>query len=263
MKFETVILIAFIVTVALVIYNRLDNIKSLYIHRFTVCDGTNGLLYKGGKFISRLSSGEHLYFGRNYSLELVDLRPTFFQLKGQEILTKDNLTCKLSIVIHYEVSDPELALRNVQSYTETLHLFAQDALRDAVTVLTLDEVMEQRNALSDTVMTTLKAHAIPLGVTILNVGVKDVMLSNEFKLAYSNIKTAQMEGQASLEKARAEAAALRCLANASRQFENNPGLLKLRYLQTIEDACSSAGGYSGNTLVIGMPVEDALALKKE
>ena len=70
------------------------------------------------------------------------------------------------------------------------------------------------------------------------------MVPSELKRAFAGIVAARREGEAALERARGETAALRSLANAGRMIEDNPGLLQLRILQQL-------GGSSGNTIMLG------------
>jgi hypothetical protein len=90
------------------------------------------------------------------------------------------------------------------------------------------------------------ARAAEIGVDILEVQVRDVMLPGEVKRSYAAVLVARKEGEAALERARAETAALRSLANAGRTVADNPGLLQLRILQEL-------GASSGNTVVFGAP----------
>jgi hypothetical protein len=83
-------------------------------------------------------------------------------------------------------------------------------------------------------------------VELLEVEVRDVMLPAELKRSFAAVLVARKDGEAALERARAETAALRSLANAGRTVSDNPGLLQLRILQEI-------GGTSGNTVVFGAP----------
>jgi hypothetical protein len=86
--------------------------------------------------------------------------------------------------------------------------------------------------------------------------VKDIMFPGDLKKIFAQVVKAQKEGQASLEKARGESAALRNLANAAKMLEGNPALMQLRVLQSVD-----AG--TGNTMVLGMPSDMMpLPLKK-
>jgi hypothetical protein len=83
-------------------------------------------------------------------------------------------------------------------------------------------------------------------VSLESVDVKDIMFPGDLKRIFSQVVKARKEGQAALEKARAETATLRHLANAASLIDRNPAILQLRLLQSVQDS-------SGNTLVLGMP----------
>ena len=91
-----------------------------------------------------------------------------------------------------------------------------------------------------------KPAAAQLGLLLESVNVKDVMFPGDLKRIFSQVVKARKEGQAALEKARAETATLRHLANAASLIDRNPTILQLRLLQSVQDS-------SGNTLVLGMP----------
>jgi regulator of protease activity HflC (stomatin/prohibitin superfamily) len=56
------------------------------------------------------------------------------------------------------------------------------------------------------------------------------MFPGEMKKVFAQVVKAQKEGQAALEKARGESAALRSLVSAARTMDDNPNLLQLRAL---------------------------------
>jgi hypothetical protein len=85
-----------------------------------------------------------------------------------------------------------------------------------------------------------------IGIEVLSVEVRDLMVPGELKRLFAGVVAARKEGEVSLERVRAETAALRSLANAGRMVEDNPGLLQLRMLQQV-------GGSSGNTVHLQMP----------
>src|SRR5213078_2426471 len=90
--------------------------------------------------------------------------------------------------------------------------------------------------------------AAKIGINVLAVEVKDVMFPADLKRAFGEVLKAKQEGQAALERARGESAALRNLANAARVLEGNPALMNLRLMQSLMTAQNA-----GNTLVLGVP----------
>lgn len=148
-----------------------------------------------------------------------------------------------------KVVDPEKAIHEVEDHDAVLHSAAQLALRSIVAGLSSEDVLANRLNIGAELMKLVGPEAAKIGVEVLAIEVKDVMLPSEIRKAFTDVVTARKEGEASLERARAEGAALRSLANAARAFENNPGLLELRRLKALEGAAQSYG----NTVILGLP----------
>jgi regulator of protease activity HflC (stomatin/prohibitin superfamily) len=188
----------------------------------------------------------HITFGPLSEVRPLDVRPAMMPVEGQEVLTADGVAAKISLVARYVVGDPVAALTRDVAWSRTLYLLLQLALRDAVTRRTLDETLAARRELGPEIREAAAGRLAELGVELLEVEVRDVMLPGELKRSYASVLVARKDGEASLERARAETAALRSLANAGRTVADNPGLLQLRILQEI-------GASSGNTVVFGAP----------
>ena len=171
---------------------------------------------------------------------------------GQEILTADGVALRVSLTARYVVADPVAAVTNDQSYVSALYTALHGGLREALAGRTADEIIATRSEIGPAVGGAIASELARLGVELLGVDVRDVMVPSELKRAFAGIVAARREGEASLERARGETAALRSLANAGRLVEDNPGLLQLRILQQL-------GGSSGNTIMLGLPGADGRA----
>jgi regulator of protease activity HflC (stomatin/prohibitin superfamily) len=207
------------------------------------------LLYRDGRFVRVLEPGGHWVAGARHRWTEVDLRRRIVTVPGQEVLTRDEVGVKVSVAVRCAVTDPVRAMHAVQSYEDALHLAVQLALRDAVAARSADELLEQRDALCRAIHDRVAAGAPAFGVAVDGVDIKDVMFPAELRRAFTEVLRARKEGQAALEKARGEAAALRSLTNASQLVARHPHLLELRVLGTLEAASRS----TGNTLVLGVP----------
>jgi regulator of protease activity HflC (stomatin/prohibitin superfamily) len=120
------------------------------------------------------------------------------------------------------------------------------ALREIVGKEKIDVLIENRAGIGGKLMELTSGKAAEMGLKLISADVKDMMFPGEMKKAFAQVVKAQKEGQAALERARGETAALRSLANAARTMDDNPNLLQLRALQALADS-------SGNTLVLGLP----------
>jgi len=164
------------------------------------------------------------------------------------VLTADNINVKLSLVVTYQVADPVKAAHETQNWQGDIYNAAQLALRHVVSGVAAEALLTQRLDVAPQLLARVQPDAAKIGITVHTVEVKDVMLPAELKRAFGDVLKAKQEGQAALERARGESAALRNLANAARVLEGNPALMNLRVLQSLATAQST-----GNTLVLGMP----------
>lgn len=212
----------------------------------TIHDYERGLRFRRGRLVGLVDPGTHVTFAPLSEVRALDVRPVSLPIEGQEVLTADGAAAKVSLVARYEVGDPVAAITRDAAYARTLYLWLQLGLRDAVTRRTLEETLAARGQLGAEVREAVAGRLATLGVELLEVDVRDVMLPGELKRAYASVIAARKEGEAALERARAETAALRSLANAARSVADNPGLLQLRILQEL-------GASSGNTVVFGAP----------
>jgi regulator of protease activity HflC (stomatin/prohibitin superfamily) len=215
---------------------------------FLVPEGYAGLLYHKGKFVKPLGAGRHIQWGRHFRLGAQDLRKASLLVAGQDVLTADSVTLKLSLLVSYQVTDPVKAAHETQNWQSDLYNAAQLALRAVVGGVAVEALLDQRLDIGAQLLARVQPEAAKIGVTVHALEVKDVMFPADLKLAFGEVLKAKQEGQAALERARGESAALRNLANAARVLEGNPALLNLRLMQSL-----SAAQSAGNTLVLGMP----------
>ncbi len=212
----------------------------------TVHDYERGLRYRSGRFSGLVDAGTHVVIKPFSEIRVLDGRPSFVTIEGQEVLTSDGVPLKVSLAARYVVGDPVAAVTGDQSYLRALHLELQLGLREAITAGTVDEVLAARASIGPSVVERTASDLARLGIELLSADVRDLMVPGELKRVFAGVVAARKDGEASLEKVRAETAALRNLANAGRLVEENPGLLQLRMLQQL-------GSSSGNTVMLSMP----------
>lgn len=215
---------------------------------FLVQEGYAGLLYHKGKFVDVLRAGRHIRWGRHYSVDAHDARKASMPVVGQEVLTADNVAVKLSLLVTYQVTDPAKAAHETQSWQTDIYNAAQLAVRSVVNAIAIETVLGQRHEMANQLLALVKPSVEPIGVMVHSVELKDVMVAADLKRAFADVLKAKQEGQAALERARGESAALRNLANAARVMEGNPALMNLRLMQSL-----TAAQNTGNTLVMAVP----------
>jgi len=239
---EFVIVVLLVVLIAVVLVRPIVTVASIH-------DYQRGLRYRQGRFVGLLDPGSHVAIRPFTEIHVLDGRPTSITVPGQEILTADGVALRVSLTARYVVADPVAAVTNDQNYVSALYTALHAGLREALAGRTADEILAGRAELGPAVGGAVASELARLGVELLGVDVRDVMVPSELKRAFAGIVAARREGEAALERARGETAALRSLANAGRMMADNPGLLQLRILQQL-------GASSGNTIMLSVPGAD-------
>lgn len=211
-----------------------------------------GLLYRDGAFVRLLPPGRHRtgFTGEAQVLRVTTVaRQTLVPL--QEVLTVEGFSVKLGAVVTWSVTDA----RRFQETTlgqgeERLRIAVQLALRHAAQTRGIDALLAAREELGGEILAKLRDVAAAIGVTVEAAALRDLALPAELRRMLTETERAKREGAAALERARAEQATLRSLANAARLMRGNPELSQLRLLQALQ----AAPGKAAPTLVFGASV---------
>jgi regulator of protease activity HflC (stomatin/prohibitin superfamily) len=218
-----------------------------------VADTAVGLLIVDGELRAVLEPGLTAYwkFQRNIKAELVDLRLQTMEVSGQEILTRDKVSLRVNLTALWQVLDAVRARTRLANFVEYVYKELQFALREAVGARTLDELLGDKGAFNREIAATVVLKLEPNGLAVRSVGVKDVILPGEMKTILNQEVEAEKIAQANLIKRREETAATRSLLNTARLMDDNPTLLRLKELETLEkvtekiDKLTVFGGLDG------------------
>jgi regulator of protease activity HflC (stomatin/prohibitin superfamily) len=237
MNFLTYVAYALVILAGLAVLGGL--VLLLGTRRIIIYEYERGVLFRNGKFQRVLTPGSYFLNSNFHKLFRSDMRRQSVTLQGQEILTADNLSIRISLAATFQVSDPYRALNNTTNYQDELYLILQNELRDLVGAVPVAELLEKRNRMGETMLERSKPQVLELGVDLLSVKIKDTMFPGELKNIFAQVINARLEGVAALERARGETAALRNLANGAKLLEDHPGLYQLRLLQALEESPNS------------------------
>jgi regulator of protease activity HflC (stomatin/prohibitin superfamily) len=232
----TIILVFIILILGRIIVKRL-------ISSVTIFDYEKGVRFHKGKFQDIVGAGKYTYLNSLTRLEVFDMRPSIIKINGQELLSADNVSVKISLAVKYEITDPQAIISRYENYHEYLYLSIQLKIREVISSIEMDEILINRKSINDRVKDLLFADDSLSGFLIHSVELKDIMLSADMKKVFAETVKVKKEALISLEKARGEMATLRSLANAAKMLEKNPDLMKLRLIQTMESS-------QGNTFII-------------
>jgi regulator of protease activity HflC (stomatin/prohibitin superfamily) len=209
--------------------------SALQLEAVSVEAGHAGLLFRNGRHQATLGPGLYaLWKGvARAKVEVVELREQTADVAG-EIMTADKVTLRLNAVVTFNVADPLRVVSAAPDYRQALYREAQLALRAVVGARTLEALLGEKEAVARELDGALRTRAAELGVVVVSLGIRDVILPGEMKELMNRVIEAQKAAEAALVTRREETAAMRSQANTARLFEQNPTLMRLRELETLE-----------------------------
>ncbi len=201
-----------------------------------VPDEQVGLLQVNGKLEKVLKTGAYGFwkYNRSVVVKLLDLRVQTIDVSGQEILTKDRVSLRINLSASYNITEPKTVALKLKDYANFLYLELQLRLREAVGTKLLDELLADKDALNSVIANGVSEKLAEFGIKLLSVGVKDIILPGDMKVILNKVVEAQKEAEANLIKRREETQAMRSLHNTAKVMENNPVLLRLKELESLE-----------------------------
>ena len=204
---------------------------------------TRALLFFDRRFIRLLEPGVYRFWnmGVKVNAQPVDTRLIQQVVPGQELLTRDKVTLRVTLTVTYRVTDPVKVFTEVDDYQNHLYTAAQLALRDFVGQYALDELLESKERMSAFVLEQLRGRQKELFIEIREAGVRDVILPGEIRDIMNAVLTAEKKAQANVITRREEVASTRSLLNTAKLMEENPTLCKLKELEYVERICQNVG----------------------
>ena len=210
-----------------------------------------GIKFSYGKFHSIMTPGWKIVLPIIESYKKIDVRTKAVDVPEQDTITKDNISVRVNAVIYYKIFDASKALLEVENFYYAVSQLAQTTMRNAIGSVTLDELLIQREKLSETICKIIDEATDPWGIKVENVELKDVVLPEEMKRVMAKAAEAEREKMAVITKAAGEVEASNNLAKAAKTMAETPGAMHLRTLSTLNDLSSD----QSNTIIFCIPVE--------
>ena len=212
-----------------------------------------GLLFLDNRLSRTLEPGTYGFWsvGAVVRVDQVDLRSQALEIAGQEILTRDKVSIRVNVSAQYRVADAVKAKTSVKDFTEHLYRALQFAVRQSLGRKTLDEILAEKVDVDPAVAESVRAAMQAIGVEVAAIALKDIVLPGEMRDILNQVVAAEKQAQANLIRRREETAATRSLLNTARLMEENPLLVRLKELETLEklsekvERISVAGGFDG------------------
>ena len=198
-----------------------------YPRELIVHETHRGLWYEDGRLTRELGPGRYEYpkqpwFGRavEVHVKLVDLRERELTIKGQEILTADKVSLRVSVLVQFRVIDAKSAIHEVENYEERLYSDVQLAARRSLASMSLDSILTNRNQLSEEILSDVREIAAGYGVSIRRADVKDLIFPGNLQEIMNQVLAAQRQSEAKLVQARTQAEVERLQAETQSQIRS-------------------------------------------
>ena len=216
-----------------------------------------GIKFRFGKFNKIMNPGWNIVLPIINSYKKIDVRTKAVDVPEQEAITRDNVSIKINAVIYYKIFDASKAILAVENFYYAVSQLAQTTMRNAVGSVSLDELLGEREKISNEICSIIDEATDPWGIEVENVELKDISLPEEMKRDIAKAAEAEREKIAVITKADGEVEASENLAKAAEIMTSSPGALHLRTLATLNDLSSD----QSNTIIFAIPIEVLRALE--
>ncbi len=210
-----------------------------------------GVIFVLGRFSGAKGPGIFLVPPFITRMIKVDLRIVTLTVPPQEVITRDNVTVKVTAVVYFYVVNPEHAVINVMNYLQATTQIGQTTLRNVLGQSELDELLSQRNKINRELQAIIDEHTERWGVKVTAVEVKDIELPSTMQRAMAKQAEAEREKRAKIIHAEGELQASAQLAQAANVIGSQPATLQLRYLQTLTEIAVE----KNSTIIFPLPID--------
>jgi regulator of protease activity HflC (stomatin/prohibitin superfamily) len=210
-----------------------------------------GVLFRLGRLAGVRGPGLFFIIPGIDRLVRVSLRTIAFEVPAQDIITRDNVTVKVSAVIYFRVMFADKAIIEVEDYLYATSQLSQTTLRSVLGQVELDDLLTNRDKINKQLQEILDSHTGPWGVKVSNVEVKNIDLPQEMQRAIARQAEAERERRSKVIHAEGELQASEKLAQAAQVLAVEPAALQLRYLQTLTEISAE----KNSTTIFPVPID--------
>ena len=210
-----------------------------------------GVIFRLGRLIAQKGPGLIYVIPIIDRMVRIDLRTVTLTVPPQEVITKDNVTVRVTAVAYFRVIDSNKAVTEVENFLLATSQIGQTTLRSVLGKAELDALLSERERLNAELQQIIDEQTEPWGVKVSTVEVKDVELPVDMQRAIARQAEAERERRAKIISADGEFQAAEKLSQAANIISLNPATLQLRYLQTLLDI----GVNQNSTIIFPLPLD--------
>jgi regulator of protease activity HflC (stomatin/prohibitin superfamily) len=210
-----------------------------------------GVIFRLGRLVAARGPGIIYVIPLIERMRRVELRTVTMEVPPQDVITKDNVSVKVSAVLYFRVIDPNRAVVDVADFLYATSQLAQTTLRSVCGQAELDELLAERDKINTHIQDILDTQTDPWGIKVVTGEVKHIDLPQEMQRAIARQAEAERERRAKVINAEGEFQAAQKLADASAVIGQHPMALQLRFLQTLTEVASE----NNSTTVFPLPID--------
>jgi len=216
-----------------------------------VAEYERGVVFRLGRLVGARGPGIFFLIPFVDRMVKVDLRVVTMEVPPQDVITKDNVTVKVSAVIYFRVVDPQASVVKVVNHIHATSQIAQTTLRNVLGQSELDELLAKREKLNEVLQGIIDQHTDPWGIKVSTVEIKDIELPETMRRSMAAQAEAERERRAKIIHAEGEFQASTTLAKAADIIAKEPVTLQLRYLQTLTEIATERN----STIIFPIPID--------
>jgi regulator of protease activity HflC (stomatin/prohibitin superfamily) len=211
-----------------------------------------GVIFQLGRFHGVKGPGLIILIPVLQRMVRVDLRTIVMDVPTQDVISRDNVSVKVSAVVYFRVIDPEKAIIQVENRVEATSQLAQTTLRSVLGQHELDDMLAERDKLNADIQSILDTSTAAWGIKVTNVEIKQVDLDESMIRAIAAQAEAERTRRAKVIHADGEFQASQRLSDAAKVLASQPQAMQLRYLQTLTEI---SGEKNSHTIVFPVPLD--------
>jgi regulator of protease activity HflC (stomatin/prohibitin superfamily) len=210
-----------------------------------------GVIFRLGRLVASRGPGIIYVIPLIEKMQRIELRTVTMEVPPQDVITRDNVSVKVSAVLYFRVIDPNRAVVEVVDFLFATSQLAQTTLRSVCGQAELDELLAEREKINSKLQDILDQQTEPWGIKVVTVEVKHIDLPQEMQRAMARQAEAERERRAKVINAEGEFQAAQKLADASAVIGQHPMALQLRFLQTLTEVASE----NNSTTIFPVPID--------
>jgi len=210
-----------------------------------------GVIFRLGRIQGAKGPGLFFIWPVIDKMTRIDLRTITLEVPPQEVITKDNVTVKVTAVVFFRVVDPNDAVTKVMDFFRATSQISQTTLRSALGQADLDHLLSNREQLNQQIQKIIDESTEPWGIKVSVVEIKDVELPQTMQRAMARQAEAEREKRAKIIAAEGEFLASQQLAAAAHVIAAQESALQLRYLQTLTEIAVE----KNSTIIFPLPID--------